>query len=109
MAVTSQKKRHRLYDAFPYCVYCRKEMKFDDMTLDHIIPRSIEGGRKNNRIYNNLIPSCEFCNSKVKQNINPLIFIHNFSKEARFDIVVDLVSAMCLTDARGLIQKWEKS
>ncbi len=108
MSLTSQNKRHRLYDAFPYCVYCRKEIKFEEMTLDHIVPRSLEGGIKEKRLYNNLVPSCVSCNTDIKKNINPLVFLRRFSKEDRFDIVVDLVSAMCLVHADGLVHKWKR-
>jgi len=39
------------------CLYCKKELKYNEITLDHIVPKSL-GGRE----INNLAVSCLDCN-----------------------------------------------
>ena len=43
-----------------HCAYCGKKIEFDDMTIDHIIPLSKNGGND----LANTIPSCQLCNNQ---------------------------------------------
>lgn len=43
-----------------HCAYCGKKVEFDDMTIDHIIPFSKNGGND----LENTIPSCQLCNNQ---------------------------------------------
>jgi len=42
------------------CQYCGKKFKRDDLTIDHVVPKS-HGGSNN---WDNIVSSCEPCNAK---------------------------------------------
>ncbi len=44
------------------CQYCAKVFKFDDLTMDHVNPKS-RGGDKS---WENIVNSCKGCNSKKR-------------------------------------------
>ena len=44
------------------CQYCAKVFKFDDLTMDHVNPKS-KGGDKS---WENIVTSCKSCNSKKR-------------------------------------------
>ena len=44
------------------CQYCAKVFKFDDLTMDHVNPKS-RGGDKS---WENIVTSCKGCNSKKR-------------------------------------------
>jgi 5-methylcytosine-specific restriction endonuclease McrA len=47
------------------CVYCGESYDIDELTLDHVRPRSTGGSSQTN----NLVPSCKSCNqAKGTQN-----------------------------------------
>tara|TARA_R100001509_G_scaffold117195_1_gene71931 strand:+ start:339 stop:857 length:519 start_codon:yes stop_codon:yes gene_type:complete len=48
------------------CQYCREVFSFDDLTMDHVIPKS-QGGEKS---WENIVASCRPCNQK-KGNRTP--------------------------------------
>ena len=48
------------------CQYCAKIFKFDDLTMDHVMPKSRGGGKS----WENIVTSCKACNSK-KRNQTP--------------------------------------
>ena len=48
------------------CQYCGKTFKFDELTMDHVVPKS-KGGTKT---WENIVTSCSECNSK-KRNRTP--------------------------------------
>ena len=48
------------------CQYCAKTFKFDDLTMDHVVPKS-KGGAKT---WENIVTSCASCNSR-KRNRTP--------------------------------------
>ena len=48
------------------CQYCAKIFKFDDLTMNHVMPKS-RGGAKS---WENIVTSCKACNSK-KRNQTP--------------------------------------
>lgn len=62
--------KHELYHRFAYrnhmghhrvrCHWCRKEMRFRNMTVDHVIPLN-SGGTNDQQ---NLVPSCHCCNQE---------------------------------------------
>lgn len=52
------------------CVYCDQQFNPEDLTLDHIIPRS-KGGSS---MTSNLVPSCRNCN-RAKSSRNWLEFM----------------------------------
>tara|TARA_R110001606_G_scaffold179395_1_gene326100 strand:+ start:593 stop:1099 length:507 start_codon:yes stop_codon:yes gene_type:complete len=56
------------------CQYCGEKFKFDDLTMDHVLPKS-KGGDKS---WENIVASCRPCNSK-KRNRTP--------KEARMPLL----------------------
>jgi 5-methylcytosine-specific restriction endonuclease McrA len=47
------------------CIYCKKLLTIDTMTIEHVIPRAKGGGNT----LDNLRPACGFCNS-VHRNPN---------------------------------------
>ena len=49
--------RHYVWRVKPYCVYCNVPLTRDNLTRDHVIPRSKGGGGGDN-----LVPSCAPCN-----------------------------------------------
>lgn len=44
------------------CQYCGHVFKFDDLTMDHVTPKS-KGGEKS---WENIVTSCKTCNSKKR-------------------------------------------
>jgi len=48
------------------CQYCGEKFKFDDLTMDHVVPKS-KGGAKS---WENIVTACASCNSK-KRNRTP--------------------------------------
>lgn len=58
------------------CGYCGGPLKIQDMTVDHMLPRS-RGGTSNIK---NLLPSCEDCNS-IKGNCTVEEFRDALSKK----------------------------
>jgi len=59
------------------CCYCKKELTFDSMTLDHIVPGSKRGAFNTT----NLTVACEFCNhSRGNQNFFTYIKKFGFSE-----------------------------
>ena len=48
------------------CQYCAKIFKFDELTMDHVVPKSYGGDKS----WENIVTSCESCNSK-KRNRTP--------------------------------------
>lgn len=50
--------RNQLWEADPYCHYCRDHVERADATLDHVVPRSL-GGRDD---LANLVLACGECN-----------------------------------------------
>ena len=47
------------------CIYCKKPLTLETMTIEHVIPKSKGGGNT----LDNLRPACSFCNS-VHRNPN---------------------------------------
>lgn len=45
------------------CAYCGRELVYDILTIDHVIPLSLGG----TNLINNLFPACELCN-RLKAN-----------------------------------------
>jgi 5-methylcytosine-specific restriction endonuclease McrA len=59
--------RKNLFERDDYtCQYCRNKMRTEDLTIDHIVPRS-RGGKNS---WDNLVLACIECNKK-KQNRLP--------------------------------------
>ncbi len=44
------------------CFYCSRKFKFNNLTMDHLVPLA-RGGKSTK---DNLVPSCKSCNSKKK-------------------------------------------
>lgn len=44
------------------CQYCGNFFKFDDLTMDHVVPKSMGGGKT----WENIVTSCSSCNSKKR-------------------------------------------
>lgn len=42
------------------CQYCAKQFSYNELTMDHVIPKS-KGGHK---VWTNIVASCKACNSK---------------------------------------------
>nr|DAU32961.1 MAG TPA: RECOMBINATION ENDONUCLEASE VII [Caudoviricetes sp.] len=52
-------KRQRVYNKYSgHCAYCGKEIKIEDMQIDHIVPQKQHGSDD----IENLNPSCRLCN-----------------------------------------------
>ena len=49
------------------CIYCKKTLTIETMTIEHVIPRARGGGNT----LDNLRPACFFCNS-VHRNPNDI-------------------------------------
>ena len=49
------------------CIYCKKELTLETMTIEHVKPRAKGGDNK----LENLRPACSFCNS-VHRNPNDI-------------------------------------
>jgi hypothetical protein len=56
MKKAGRKKIHEKYNK--HCAYCGKTIKYEEMQVDHIIPKKL-GGNDN---FENLNPSCRRCN-----------------------------------------------
>lgn len=55
----SNKRRKIVYEKFNgHCSYCGKKLNFDDMQIDHHVPKNKNGGSD----IHNLYPSCQNCN-----------------------------------------------
>lgn len=52
-----------------HCAYCGCVLKINNMTVDHLVPKS-KGGRSD---INNLLPTCRACNQK-KGNLDLDLF-----------------------------------
>lgn len=62
-----QSRRHRVYQRDGgVCFYCRQPVPFQQMTLDHFIPRSALGTNSSK----NRVVACERCNL-AKDNFDP--------------------------------------
>lgn len=59
-------RKNRIFKAYGCnCIYCKKPLTLETMTIEHVVPRA-KGG--NNKL-ENLRPACSFCNS-VHRNPN---------------------------------------
>ncbi len=61
MAGKSAKRRElrwRLFLKSPDCVYCKRRLRWEQTTLDHLVPQSVGGGDDEG----NLVLSCKPCN-----------------------------------------------
>lgn len=59
--------RRNIFDAYGYlCSYCAKKFRTEDLTYDHVVPRSKGGGTN----WQNIVPACFPCNKK-KANKTP--------------------------------------
>ena len=56
----TNKKKFKAKEGVFYCHYCQCQLAFEELTADHVIPRS-KGGTNN---IENLVPSCKKCNLK---------------------------------------------
>jgi 5-methylcytosine-specific restriction endonuclease McrA len=71
-----REERKYIYDkADGYCQLCGKKLKFEDATMDHIVPLSMGGVDD----LSNLQLACEPCN-KFKDNILPAEFLQRISE-----------------------------
>ncbi len=61
--------RHYVWRVCPRCAYCDEKLTRDNLTRDHVIPRSKGGGGGDN-----LVPSCGPCN-RAKANHSLLYFL----------------------------------
>ena len=55
-------RRNVFWRAKHQCQYCAKIFKFDELTMDHVMPKS-KGGAKS---WENIVTSCKTCNSKKR-------------------------------------------
>jgi len=59
--------RHNVYARDNYqCQYCNKHFRFQDLTLDHVLPKSL-GGKLT---WENIVTSCKWCNNNKGDNAN---------------------------------------
>lgn len=57
--MSKSKKRMRVYNKFAgHCAYCGKKIRYEDMQIDHVVPKA-HGGTDD---ISNLYPSCRRCN-----------------------------------------------
>lgn len=68
MAVINKELRNKIYNKYDgHCAYCGKEIKYEEMQIDHLIPkRQAEIGKiswEEVESENNLMPSCRKCNN----------------------------------------------
>lgn len=66
------KKEELIYEyQFGRCYYCDKDIKYNDITIEHIIPKSV--CKKNNipsNIFENLWIVCNNCNQERGNKLN---------------------------------------
>ena len=56
-------KRQAVYDKYSgHCAYCGKQIKYEDMQVDHITPQRKYADKKIADRFENLNPSCRRCN-----------------------------------------------
>lgn len=48
------------------CRYCSRPLKFEEITVDHVIPFSLGGGNR----MSNLVPACKSCNLKKANSMD---------------------------------------
>jgi 5-methylcytosine-specific restriction endonuclease McrA len=61
---------HNLFARDKYtCQYCGKKFRSDDLTCDHVIPKSKWKGRHNNHCWTNVVTACFKCNNKKADKI----------------------------------------
>lgn len=65
--------RKRVLDKYnKKCAYCGKDISFEEMKIDHFVPKS-KGGDDD---LDNLMPACEICNHyKDSHNINKFKYL----------------------------------
>ncbi|MGF1514842.1 MAG: HNH endonuclease [Elainellaceae cyanobacterium] len=75
-STTYIKHRWKVYrrDRFR-CVYCRKRVKYKQLTLDHVIPRALGGTND----IDNLVTACFECNS-AKGSMDPKAWISHLQR-----------------------------
>lgn len=60
----SEEKRKRVWDRSDHCCrYCHQPMKYESMTVDHIIPKSAFKDKGNADDEENLCAACKPCNA----------------------------------------------
>lgn len=52
------------------CAYCGQHTPSEQRTLEHVIPQAL-GGRWH---VSNLMPACEFCNSRKPNSVSPVLY-----------------------------------
>lgn len=62
------------------CVYCGKELKFKDATIDHIHPQS-KGGRDS---FDNCVISCKSCNHEKADYLLDELSTHNLKSDPKY-------------------------
>ena len=61
----NKKRRYYLWSTCHQCFWCELKLRFEEATVDHLIPKS-KGGKNHN---GNLVISCFGCNQKKKDEI----------------------------------------
>ena len=61
-------KRSLLYRTGPVCMYCKTEFLIEDLTLDHVVPKSAGGLLT----LDNLVLACFPCNQRKGNGTYPL-------------------------------------
>ena len=62
------------------CYYCQRQVRRDQLTMDHVVPLSRGGKSKKG----NIVPACKECNSKKKYML-PLEWEEYIEKLAQFE------------------------
>ena len=63
--VSYSKRNIKIRDNFT-CVYCKEKFSIQDLTVDHVFPKSL-GGKAT---WTNMVSACEPCNSQKQNNPN---------------------------------------
>lgn len=64
----SKAMRQAVYEKYDgHCAYCGRKIKYEDMQVDHFIPKN-GGAAKGTDDISNLMPSCRMCNHYKRAN-----------------------------------------
>ena len=77
--------RQKVYEKYNgRCAYCGREIRYEDMQIDHFIAKKAYFGEEGTDDFSNLMPSCRMCNHYKRAN--PLELFRRYIKEIPYKL-----------------------